>query len=61
MYYVKIQSIYHKIHKRLKNDKFRKGPSTTKNVIKLLETMNFDKSIIYDANYFYNKIIEESN
>lgn len=41
--------------------KLRKGPSTTRNAIKLLEAMNFEKSIIYDANNIYNKIIEESN
>lgn len=41
--------------------KLRKGPSTTTNAIKLLETMNFESSIIRDANSIYNRIISKNN
>ena len=38
--------------------KLRKGPSTTRNAIKLLKTMNFKPDVVYDANSIYDDFIE---
>nr|WP_307992068.1 hypothetical protein [uncultured Niameybacter sp.] len=54
-----LENSYHNYHFReiiedsqIKFDyKIYKGPSTTRNAIKLLEVMNYDESIIYDANH----------